>query len=80
VNPDYCASAAVVFTQAHIRDPLVRAQGDAAGKAATVGVTVCGLPMTVADLWQLIDLEPGDPVCPQCVSGKTISEEQGALL
>jgi hypothetical protein len=79
-GPDYCAPAAKLFTAAHIRDPLVRAQEDAPGRMATVGTTVCGLEMILANLWQLLDFDPGGKVCEACASGKTISEEQGALI
>lgn len=78
--PDYCAPAAFVFAVAHIRDPLARAQEDAGGIAATVGQTLCGLPMSVAELWQLLDFDPQGNVCSRCLSPESAENEQGALL
>lgn len=80
MSPDFCAPAAFVFTVAHIRDPLARAQEDAGGIAATVGQTLCGLPMMVADLWQLLDFDPQGNVCSRCLAPESASEEQEALL
>ena len=80
MQPDYCASASKLFTVAHIRDPGAKCKDETSGQPATCGKTVCGLDMTLADLWQLINLEPGDRVCTRCQSPESAESEQGALL
>jgi hypothetical protein len=80
MEPDFVAPVHKLFTVVHIRDRSVPARVEAPGQTATVGKTLCGLDMLNADFWQLLNLEPGDKVCPRCLSGETISEEQGALL
>lgn len=75
---DYTAPAAFVLTKLHIRDPAIAATEGAPGRDATCGQTVCGQPMLAAQLWMLLDLEPGDAVCPACLGQP--AHEQGALL
>ena len=62
----YVAPAAKAFTLAHI--------------AGDDGRTLCGIEMEPADLWQPVDLRPGDRVHRACEEPEHDAEEQGALL
>lgn len=62
----YTAPAAKVLTVLHI--------------AGEDGKTACGIEMDPADLWQPVELRPGDRVHGGCEKPELFTEEQGALL
>ena len=78
---DYYAPAAQILTRLHIKNPDVPVVHDAHrldDQRSTIGDTLCGQPMLCADLWQLVELMPGDKVCAGCLGEPQV--EQGALL
>lgn len=79
MSPEYVAPARWPLTVLHLRNPSVPAMADGPQRDATEGVTQCGEVMKASDLWQLVEREPGDRVCPGC-RGEDRSEEQGSLL
>lgn len=75
MTPDYVAPVRPVLI-AHIRDRTACGLDEAPGQSATCGKTACGLDMVLADLWQIIDLEPSDKVCPRCLSLEAAGEPE----
>lgn len=72
--PGYTAPADRPLTVLHIRNPDVKGCEGTPDRAASSGVTLCGLELRNEELWQLVDLMPGDSVCPQCRGGPAPSE------
>lgn len=72
-TPAYCAPASKVVTVLHLRD-LDAKPGEQ--PEPYDGMTRCGLPLVVADLWIPVDRQPEDSVCREC---QGLSDEQGAM-
>jgi hypothetical protein len=78
-DPEYVAPARWAFTVLHLKDPGVPSRPGGPAQEAAEGMTRCGELMKASDLWQLVEREPGDRVCPGCL-GEDLAEEQGSLL
>lgn len=80
---DYYAPAVRILTRLHLRNPDVPVVRDVSSsrldeQKSTIGETLCGEPMYCADLWQLLEMLPGDRVCGACLGEP--EGEQEALL
>lgn len=77
---DYTAPADRPLTELHIRDPASAPSERTTTQDAAYGRTVCDLPMFHGELWQLIDLRPGDTVCRLCADPAAVPDVQVALI
>ena len=69
----YTAPASKVLTVVHLQDPGAQATEK---PEASDGMTRCGLPLLVAELWIPVDLRTGDSLCRKC---QGITDDQGAM-
>ena len=69
-EPAYCAPADRPLIMLHIAEP----GADLAAPPGCEPLTVCGLPMTPAELWMAADRRPGDAICPVCEAGEQLFE------
>jgi hypothetical protein len=63
----YVAPARFVLTVLHRKDPGIPPV--TAGPDPSDGVTVCGLPLLLAELWRTVDYRQEDRLCDGCWSG-----------
>ena len=61
----YVAPARYVLTVLHRKDPDIPPVTK--GPDPADGVTVCGLPLLLAELWRPVDSRDGDQMCEGCM-------------
>src|ERR1039458_4035120 len=61
----YIAPARYVLTVLHRKDPSIPPLTKGPGPAE--GVTLCGLPLLLAELWRPVDSRDGDQMCEGCM-------------
>ena len=77
----YVAPARYVLTVLHRKDPDIPPVTK--GPDPADGVTVCGLPLLLAELWRPVDSRDGDSLCTGCMlpgSARAASEDVEAGL